>query len=54
MLAKRMTHFEMHPLVALLMAWGVSITDVSDIVKLLASGAALGYTIWKWMRDAKK
>lgn len=54
MLTKRMTQLEIHPLLALLMAWGVSITDVSDVVKLLASGAALGYTIWKWMRDAKK
>lgn len=42
------------PGIAVLMAWGISLTDVADTVKLLSACVALGYGVWKWVSDAKK
>lgn len=42
------------PAVAVAIAYGVSLADVSDVVKLLSACVALGYGIWKWRKDASK
>ena len=32
----------------------ISISDVSDWLKLLSLGLAIGYTAWKWVTDYRK
>lgn len=41
-------------LVALILGYGVSLTDVTDVVKLISACAGFGYVVWKWISDARK
>lgn len=55
--SKSMHHLNIEfakPLIALAIVHGITLTDVSDTIKVLTACVALGYAIWKWVSDAKK
>jgi len=42
------------PGIAVFIAWGVSLTEVTDVIKLISACVALGYGVWKWRKDVNR
>lgn len=43
----------MKPAFAVFVAWGISMTDATEVLKFSAALVAFGYAVWKWRKDVK-